>query len=79
MRSLLDVLLKQLTLLPIVVESVQKGGRRLRHQIALNTKEGHAIDNTRTLRALLGRQAPSPVEPARNRGKKQKGHPGERA
>ena len=39
-----------------------------------NTKEGHAIDNARTLLTLLGRQASPPVEPARDRGKKRKGH-----
>ena len=39
-----------------------------------NTKEGHAIDNARTLLMLLGRQASPPVEPARDRGKKRKGH-----
>jgi uncharacterized protein YecE (DUF72 family) len=39
-----------------------------------NTKEGHAIDNARTLLALLGRQAPPPVEPASDHGKKRKGH-----
>ena len=39
-----------------------------------NTKEGHAIDNARTLLALLGRQASPPVEPARDRGKKRKSH-----
>ena len=39
-----------------------------------NTKEGHAIDNARTLLALLGRQASPLVEPARNHGKKRKGH-----
>jgi len=44
-----------------------------------NTKEGHAIDNARTLLALLGRQASPPVEPARDHGKKQKGHHGDRA
>ena len=43
------------------------------------TKEGQALDKARTLRALLGRQAPSPVARARNRGRKQKGHHGERA
>jgi uncharacterized protein YecE (DUF72 family) len=42
-----------------------------------NTKAGHAIDNARTLGALLGCQAPTPVEPARYYGKKQKGHSGE--
>jgi uncharacterized protein YecE (DUF72 family) len=39
-----------------------------------NTKEGHAIDNARMLLALLGRQAPTPVEPVRNRGRKPRGH-----
>ena len=39
-----------------------------------NTKKGHAIDHARTLLALLGRQASPPVEPARDRGKKRKGH-----
>jgi uncharacterized protein YecE (DUF72 family) len=38
-----------------------------------NTKEGQAIDNARTLRVLLGRQGPTPVEPASNRGRKQRG------
>jgi uncharacterized protein YecE (DUF72 family) len=44
-----------------------------------NTKEGHAIDNARTLLMLLGRQAPTSVEPARDRRNKQKGHHGDRA
>jgi uncharacterized protein YecE (DUF72 family) len=43
-----------------------------------NTKEGHAIDNARTLLALLGHQATEAVARARKHGKPQRGrHAGE--
>jgi uncharacterized protein YecE (DUF72 family) len=38
-----------------------------------NTKEGHAIDNARTLLALLGHQATQSVARARKHGKPQRG------